>query len=169
TFVLNNAYAGTDTEYSNFVFKVYNTEKFLKILSLQDAEVLVNGKKISNDNYHAKMQGNVAQISLRAMLEAFGSEVTWKDEEQAIMFTCGEDRYKFRLNEYGVTEHSDILVSTAGGEYEPVFWRAEKLYYKMIDDRVIIWEGMAVDRFSKIFEKRAKMDYDKLTIDFVDI
>lgn len=153
-----------DDENNHFIYKVYNSGEFLEYLSYQDAEVLVNSKKITTTNYYSKIRGHITHISLRTVLEALGAVVTWNDEKQAILFTYEDIQYYFEANGLGT---SYLYTITPGGEMEQVI-AGRMLWYYMVDGRTIITED-SIKPFAKIFGKRVKIDYDELTVDFVDI
>ena len=153
-------------EENHFVYDVYDSEEFLRLITEQNLQILNNGEKITNENYYATTRGEIEYISLRTMLEAFGSEITWNDEEQTIIFTCGEDKYKFSVKD-NYASYDTIQVSEKGGEYKLVPW-SDRVEYWMVDDRTIIF-GDCIKEFAELFGKEVKIDYDNLTIDFVDM
>lgn len=155
-----------DTEQNHFIFKVFNPENFLKLITRRDMEILLDGEKIENENYYATMQGEIAKVSLRTILEALGSEVTWDDEKQAVLFTNGEDNYMFKTeDEY--TMFDSIQVSEKGGEYKPVFW-SDRIKFKMIENRIVIHED-GIKYFAKIFGKDVEIDHERLIMDLIDM
>lgn len=147
--------------HNNFVYKVYDAKSFVNVLSYKDADIIVDDEKISNQNYYSKIRGNIASISLRTALEALGSSVTWDDENQSVIFTCGEDTYMFNVLDK-VAAHNRVMVSAAGSNYEPVFW-SDRVRFKMIDGRIVIDHDI-LQYFVKLFEKNVVVDFDNLII-----
>lgn len=148
---------------NNLVYKVYDAADFLKVLSYQDADIFVDDKKISNQNYYSKIRGNIAHMSLRTVLEALGSTVTWDDENQAVIFTCGNDTYIVNTSD-STPAHQRVLACTEEDEYKPVFW-SDRIWLEMIDDRIVVNHD-EIKYFARLFGKNTTVDFENLIINF---
>lgn len=146
---------------NNFVYKIYDAKRFEKVLTYQDAQIVVDDEIIKNHNYYSKIRGNIAHISLRTALEALGSSVTWDDKSQSVIFTCNNNTYVFNTSD-NTDVHKRVLVSRAGGGYEPVFW-SDRVAFEMIDERIIV-DNETLQYFSKLFGKSVTVNLDALVV-----
>lgn len=154
----------TNLDYENenrLAFEVYNSNEFIKVLSYQDAEIIVDNKKISN-NYYSKIRGNVAKFSLRTVLEALGSMITWDNENEVMYFTCGTDKYMMEMNDNG--QRYDRVKMYDGKGYTGVFW-SERIVPDMIDDRIVVTQD-EIKYFAGLFGKSVTVDFKNLCIKF---
>lgn len=146
---------------NNFIFKIYDAKSFEKVLTYQDAQIMVDNEKIINENYYSKIRGNIAHVSLRTALEALGSTVMWDDESNSVIFTCNNDTYAFNTSD-NLDIHKRVMVSRDGGGYEPVFW-SDRVAFEMIDERIVV-DNETLQYFAKLFGKSVTVDVDALIV-----
>lgn len=146
---------------NNFIFKIYDAKSFEKVLTYQDAQIMVDNEKIINENYYSKIRGNIAHVSLRTALEALGSTVMWDDKSNSVIFTCNNDTYAFNTSD-NFDVHKRVMVSRDGGGYEPVFW-SDRVAFEMIDERIVV-DNETLQYFTKLFGKSVTVNLDALVV-----
>lgn len=150
---------------NQYVYKVYTPSVFLEKLDARDAKILVNGQNTPAATHYAKIRGNTVSVSLRSALETMGAVVSWDEANQTILFSYQNVLYQFSVPDESGGAY--LYIRKDDGVLEPVY-AGKWLWYYMLDGRTIV-NAPELQVFSRLFGKQPEIDFDQLTIDFVNM